>query len=72
MITIGEFTGIRRPKRYCDGKHQHASQGAAEAHIRALKRMPNVKNPELLRAYCCTNCGKWHTGRIRPEQSASA
>lgn len=49
----------------CWRKQRHASQGAADAHLRALKRAENVRDTELLNAYPCQDCGAWHVGRYR-------
>ncbi len=43
----------------CDGKIQHATEGAAWRHITGINR----RNPQgRLHAYRCNFCGKWHVG----------
>jgi hypothetical protein len=49
---------------YCH-KQAHGSEGAAEAHIRALVKLGKETAPDLLSPYRCTKCGKWHVGRPR-------
>lgn len=41
------------------GKQRHASQGAAAAHLRGLRR----KNAYVGRVYPCLQCAGWHVGR---------
>lgn len=47
--------------RGCAGKRRHKSQGKAEAHVRALKK---VEDPEAdrLTTYFCVRCHGYHVG----------
>jgi hypothetical protein len=63
-FTIGDFTTHlpTRPRRpWCDGKQAHKSQGAAEAHIRALAR--RGRDVSQFNIYYCATCLKFHLGR---------
>lgn len=42
------------------GKHRHASQGGALAHLRGLQKREPDYNGE---PYFCKFCGSWHIGR---------
>lgn len=57
--TVGRFP----PKvmRGCLGKMRHASQGKADAHMRALKRSGDEHD---LRSYFCVRCKHWHVGHV--------
>jgi hypothetical protein len=46
----------------CDGKVRHPSKGAADAHLRSVKRLPGY---ELYggESYPCVKCRDWHVGR---------
>lgn len=65
MITIGEYTGRRKPLP-CDRKERHPSQGKAEAHLRAILRQEKCDDRDRLNAYRCGHCGGWHVGRLPP------
>lgn len=52
----------------CWRKQKWRSEGAANAHLRALLRFAKVKNQELLNVYLCPYCSMWHVGR-RTERS---
>jgi hypothetical protein len=58
--------------RPCD-KAKHPSLGAAEAHVRSLKRR-DLDRPEegLLRPYWCGRCAAWHTGHYVPRKFNAA
>jgi len=57
-------TGLKQLARSCWPKEQHASQGAAEAHLRALIKLGKERDAEQLRAYKCHHCGKHHVGHL--------
>lgn len=67
-ITIGEYTGWRARKPWCDGKQQFKSEGAAQAAVRSLLRREenggDTHHGES-KAYLCRTCGHWHHGRLR-------
>jgi hypothetical protein len=69
MATIGEITGWRQPKPWCDRKQQFKSRGAAEAALRALHRRAEAGDGFVVHGqptiYQCTTCGCWHHGRAR-------
>ena len=48
----------------CAHKQAHASAGAAEAHLRALRRRFEDRLSAGLRVYQCRVCGAWHVGRL--------
>jgi hypothetical protein len=50
----------------CAGKQWHRSEGAAQAHLRALARRYGVL-PSTLQAYRCRACRGWHVGRLAPQ-----
>lgn len=46
----------------CDGKIQHATEGAARWHIAGINR----RNPRRrLHAYRCQFCNGWHVGHVK-------
>jgi hypothetical protein len=49
--------------RPCWRKQRWKSQGAAEAHLRALVKMPFAKDVDRLSTYECKACNSWHVGR---------
>lgn len=57
-------TPLRRMARRCWPKEQHASQGAAEAHLRALIKLGKERDASQLRAYHCRHCRQWHVGHL--------
>lgn len=61
----GNPTLARRAVRMatCAHKQRHQSQGAADAHLRALVRRFGVQVSEL-QPYACNVCGGWHLGRL--------
>lgn len=63
----GDLYLARRASRVrtCSSKQFHRTQGAAEAHMRALERRFGHQT-ESLRVYKCRICGGWHLGRLRP------
>jgi len=50
----------------CWRKQSWKSKGAAEAHMRALKRSPGVKHADRLNVYECLQCKRYHVGRWIP------
>jgi hypothetical protein len=74
IITIGEYTGLRRCGHFMNicrvtGKFRHASRPAGEAAIRSLKKR-GLDLPEKgeLRAYACRHCDGFHTGHVEPDR----
>lgn len=73
MFTIGEITGLRTPVRGHDGKRAFRSAGAAEAGLRALRRLETretgaeLRDGDTLHVYRCTVGGieHWHYGHDR-------
>lgn len=63
-VQLGTLPGAAalRLARPCWRKVRHASRGAADAHRRALSRLPVAYNVDLLESYCCRRCGGWHVG----------
>jgi len=59
---VAHLSGIR--PNPCWRKHRWRSEGAAQAHLRALLRSPYVQNADQLNVYQCRSCGTWHVGRI--------
>lgn len=57
-------TPLRRLARRCWPKEQHASMGAARAHLRALVKAGLLKDESRARAYRCVHCGKCHVGHL--------
>jgi hypothetical protein len=49
---------------WCDGKHKHKSEGAADAAIRSMVKR-NLPDTDKMRAYRCVTCFSWHTGNLR-------
>lgn len=68
LARIGDVpsAAFLRERRPCWKKVPHPSLGAAEAHLRALRRNPLVKNAETLCAFRC-KCGAFHVGHDRSE-----
>lgn len=58
-----QFTSIEL--RPCWRKQPHRSAGAAAAHLRALRRRPNVRGVERLESYRCRHCRFWHVGHVQ-------
>ncbi len=48
-------------RKKCVGKHAHKSEGAAQAHIRALVQLGRAE-ADNIRAYRCPYCNRWHVG----------
>lgn len=63
-VQLGTLPGAAalRLARPCWRKVQHRSRGAADAHIRALRRLPVADNADRLESYACRHCGGWHVG----------
>lgn len=53
--------------RVCHKKHPHKSIGAAQAHIRAMVKLPDYDGVELA-PYRCTICRLWHVRRVHKIQ----
>jgi len=58
---------VRIRVRPC-GKHRHPSQGAAEAHVRALEKRDGNPVPQV--PYWCWRCRAWHVGTPRTTAKA--
>lgn len=74
MITIGEYSGFRRPKKWCDGKERFDSFEAAGFSLFSLRTAAkagtqNVDDVDYLRIYPCDegkdNVRHWHIGHWR-------
>ena len=69
-ITLGLLVGYRTTQPWHDGKVAYKSEGAALAHIRALKRLHERKDfhgrvtPDLV-PYRCRTCSLWHVGHLK-------
>lgn len=57
MSVLAKLKAIRFQKS-CAGKQKHKSQGAAEAHLRALAQLDGAR----MKVYLCGFCNKWHVG----------
>lgn len=77
MVTLGELSGLRQSptsrqarrsarRPWCDGKHRHKSEGAALAHVRALRRSLGVEDGDTLVVHKCVTCLQWHCGHRLP------
>jgi len=65
MMKLGELArlvGMRLDP--CWRKQRYKSQGAANAHLRALLKSPVVQDAPQLNAYKCRHCGWYHVGRM--------
>jgi hypothetical protein len=51
----------------CRKKEPHKSRGAAEAHLRALRK--RFGDTGTLAPYVCTYCGHWHIGRSKRQDT---
>lgn len=60
-------TDLRHFARRCSPKVQYKSLGAAEAHIRALKKLGKEGDATTLRAYCCVHCHQHHVGHVKED-----
>lgn len=49
-------------------KHEHKSEGAAEAHLRALVRQREI-DLERFRVYFCAEHHAWHIGKRKLQQT---
>jgi hypothetical protein len=58
---IARLDGVFLPR--CWRKQKWRSEGAAQAHLRALKRSSGVKDEDRLNTYPCPYCKWWHVGR---------
>jgi hypothetical protein len=64
MTRLSENEGLRKLARKCWPKVQYKSQGAADAHIRALKKAGKEGDAATLRAYRCVHCHAFHVGHL--------
>lgn len=66
LARIGDVpsAAVLRQKLPCWRKVPHRSFGAADAHLRALKRNPLVRDIASLRAYECVHCRRFHVGHV--------
>lgn len=79
-FSIGEITGLRRPRKWCDGKTRFESRGKADAGLRALRasadREHNAKaiaDIDTMRVYECEDregvhfhIGHWRKAGVEP------
>lgn len=56
---IARFEGVKPEP--CWRKVKYRSEGAANAHLRSLRRSGGVKGEDRLNSYRC-RCGSWHVG----------
>jgi hypothetical protein len=62
-MKLGDLIPSLRPfGNPCWFKEHHASQGAAEAHLRHLRAIGKLKNEQTANTYHCAHCGAWHVG----------
>jgi hypothetical protein len=63
---IGDVPSAALIRRPCWRKQRHPTRGVAEAHLRALQRRPDARNPGGLVAYRCRSCDGYHVGHLQP------
>jgi hypothetical protein len=59
-VSAGRRLEIMRRTRACRGKVKHGSAGAAEAHLRAMRKA-GIWDGHV--HYLCDFCRRWHVGR---------
>lgn len=71
-LTYRPFAGLAPIRnRVCASKTAHASKAEAQQHLDELVRSGD-RAPELLRAYRCDFCRRWHVGHYQPLPAAGA